>query len=98
VGQCGGLLESKKIAGMAEAHYALIAPHMYVGPIAAAAAVQVDACSPNFLIQEYNGGPLHEDIFTNPIRFAGGFIEPPTAPGLGLELDAAAVRKHRVDG
>ena len=46
VGQCGGILESKKIAGIAEAHYALIAPHMYVGPVAAAAAVQVDACSP----------------------------------------------------
>ena len=96
VGQCGGILESKKIAGIAEAHYAMIAPHMYVGPVAAAAAVQVDACSPNFLIQEYNGGSLHEALFKEPIRFANGFIELPTAPGLGLELDDAVVRKHRV--
>ena len=44
VGQCGGILESKKIAAIAEAHHALIAPHMYVGPIAAAAAVQLDTC------------------------------------------------------
>ena len=96
VGQCGGILESKKIAGIAEAHYAMIAPHMYVGPVAAAAAVQVDACSPNFLIQEYNGGPLHQELFKEPIRFENGFIELPTAPGLGLELDDAVVRRQRV--
>ena len=96
VGQCGGILEAKKIAAIAEAHYAMIAPHMYVGPVAAAAAVQVDTCSPNFLIQEYNGGDLHEALFKDPIRFANGFIEPPTTPGLGLELDDDAVRRHTV--
>ena len=59
VGQCGGITESKKIAAIAEAHYAVIAPHMYCGPIASAAAIQIDTCSPNFLIQEANQGPLH---------------------------------------
>src|SRR3989441_2428677 len=59
VGQCGGILEAKKIAAIAEAHHALIAPHMYVGPIAAAAAIQLDTCSPNFMVQEFNVGPLH---------------------------------------
>jgi len=97
VGQCGGILESKKIAGMAEAHFAMIAPHMYVGPIAAAAAVHVDTSSPNFLIQEYNGDSLHNDIFVDPIRFHQGFITPPTAPGLGLELNEEVVAKHRAD-
>ncbi len=97
VGQCGGILESKKIAGIAEAHYAMIAPHMYVGPVAAAAAVQLDTCSPNFLIQEYNGGPLHEALFQEPIRFADGFIEPPTTPGLGLAFDDDMVKKHRIE-
>ena len=97
VGQCGGILESKKIAAIAEAHYAMIAPHMYVGPVAAAAAVQLDTCSPNFLIQEYNGGGLHETLFKEPIRFANGFIEPPTTPGLGLELDDAVVQQHKVE-
>ncbi|MXY51752.1 MAG: mandelate racemase/muconate lactonizing enzyme family protein [Gammaproteobacteria bacterium] len=97
VGQCGGILESKKIAGMAEAHFAMIAPHMYVGPIAAAAAVHVDTSSPNFLIQEYNGDSLHNDIFVDPIRFHQGFITPPTAPGLGLELNEEMVAKHRAD-
>ncbi len=94
VGQCGGILEAKKIAGMAEAHYAMIAPHMYCGPVAAAAAVQLDACSPNFLIQEFNANRLHSDILKEPIRFENGTITPPTAPGLGVELDEAVVRKR----
>ncbi len=94
VGQCGGILESKKIASMAESHYAMIAPHMYCGPIAAAAAVQLDTCSPNFLIQEYNSNDLHRDIFVEPIIFANGFIDPPTTPGLGVELDEAVVKRQ----
>ena len=95
VGQCGGILESKKIASMAEAHYALIAPHMYCGPIAAAAAVQLDTCSPNFLIQEFNANDLHSEIFVEPIRFESGYITPPTGSGLGVELDESVVAKHR---
>ncbi len=95
VAQCGGILESKKIAGMAEAHYAMIAPHMYVGPIAAAAAVQLDTCCPNFLIQEYNGDQLHRDIFKDPIVFENGYITPPTTPGLGIELDENVLKKHQ---
>ena len=63
VGQCGGITEAKKIAGMAEAHYAMIAPHMYCGPVVFAAAIQLDVSSPNFLIQEANMGPLHKKIF-----------------------------------
>ena len=95
VGQCGGILESKKIAGMAEAHYAMIAPHMYVGPVAAAAAVQLDTCSPNFLIQEYNGNDLHAEIFVDPIEFRDGYIAPPEGPGLGVELDERVVERQR---
>ena len=95
VGQCGGILESKKIAGMAEAHYAMIAPHMYVGPVAAAAAVQLDTCSPNFLIQEYNGNDLHNEIFVDPIEFRDGYIVPPPGPALGVELDERVVDRQR---
>ena len=52
LGRVGGLLEAKKIAGMAEAHYAQIAPHLYCGPIVGAANIQLATCSPNFLILE----------------------------------------------
>jgi 2-dehydro-3-deoxyphosphogalactonate aldolase len=94
VGQCGGLLESKKIAGMAEAHYAAIAPHMYCGPVSAAAAIQLDTCSPNFLIQEFNANALHSEILREPIRFENGTIIPPAGPGLGVELDEDVVAAH----
>lgn len=96
VGQCGGITEAKKIAGMAEAHYAMIAPHMYCGPVAAAAAIQIDTCSPNFLIQEANQGPLHKKIFKEPLVFENGFIVPPKGPGLGIEFDEAVLAKHRI--
>lgn len=94
VGQCGGILEAKKIAAMAEAHHALIAPHMYVGPIAAAAAVQVSTCSPNFMVQEYNVGDLHREIFVEPITVENGYITPPTRPGLGVELNEEVVKRY----
>ncbi|MCH2507147.1 MAG: mandelate racemase/muconate lactonizing enzyme family protein [Dehalococcoidia bacterium] len=97
VGQCGGIMEAKKIAGIAEAHYAMIAPHMYCGPIAASAAIQLDTCSPNFVVQEANQGPLHKIIFKEPIVFENGFIIPPTGPGLGIELDMD-VLKNRIVG
>jgi galactonate dehydratase len=67
LGRVGGLLEAKKIAGMAEAHYAQIAPHLYCGPIEGAANVQIAACSPNFLILESieTWGGFHSDILKN---------------------------------
>ena len=97
VGQCGGITEAKKIAGMAEAHYAVIAPHMYCGPVAAAAAIQIDTCSPNFMIQEANQGPLHKKIFKEPLVFENGFIIPPKGPGLGVEFDEDVLKAHLVD-
>jgi galactonate dehydratase len=94
VGQCGGILEAKKIAAIAEAHHALIAPHMYVGPIAAAAAIQLDTCSPNFMVQEFNVGPLHSELFVEPITVVDGYITPPTGPGLGLVLNEEVLARH----
>jgi len=96
VGRCGGLLEAKKIAGMAEAYYAQIAPHLYNGPIGAAASIQLAACSPNFLIQEsigsWNG--FHARILKRPLQWEDGYIIPSREPGLGVELDMDVVRAH----
>ncbi len=97
VGQCGGITEAKKIAGMAEAHYAVIAPHMYCGPVASAAAIQIDTCSPNFMIQEANQGPLHKKIFKEPLVFENGFLIPPKGPGLGVEFDEEVLKAHLVE-
>ncbi len=100
LGRVGGILEAKKIAGMAEAHYAQIAPHLYCGPIEGAANIQIDACSPNFLIQEgiETWGGFHAEILKTPIRWEDGYIIPPDAPGLGVELDEAVAEAHPYDG
>lgn len=96
IAHIGGLLEAKEIAGMAEAHYAQIAPHMYCGPIAGAASIQLDVCSPNFLIQEgiETWGGFHAEILKEPIKWENGYIIPPTKPGLGVELNEAVAAKH----
>jgi galactonate dehydratase len=100
LGRVGGLLEGKKIAGMAEAFYVQIAPHLYCGPIAAAADIQLSTCSPNFLIQEsiQTWGGFHTEVIKRPIEWQDGFIIPPTAPGLGIELDEAVAAAHPYTG
>ncbi len=100
LGRVGGLLEAKKIAGMAEAHYAQIAPHLYCGPVEGAANIQLAACSPNFLILEgiERWGGFHADILKAPVRWEDGYVIPPTAPGLGVELDEAVAAAHPYEG
>jgi galactonate dehydratase len=89
LGRVGGILEAKKIAGMAEAHYAQIAPHLYCGPIECAANIQIDTCSPNFLIQETikTCEGFHAEILNDPICWEDGYIIPSNKPGLGVELN-----------
>jgi galactonate dehydratase len=96
LGRVGGILEAKKIAGMAEAHYAQIAPHLYTGPVEGAANVQIDTCSPNFLIQEgiEMWGGFHAEIVQEPLQWEKGYIIPPTRPGLGVELNEEVAAAH----
>jgi 2-dehydro-3-deoxyphosphogalactonate aldolase len=96
LGRVGGLLEAKKIAGMAEAHYVQIAPHLYNGPVLGAANIQLAACSPNFLVLEgiLDWGGFHAEILRRPITWEDGFVHVPTAPGLGVELDEAVAAAH----
>lgn len=100
LGRVGGILEAKKIAGMAEAYYAQIAPHLYTGPIEGAANIQVDTCSPNFLIQEsiLDWGGFHAEILKKPVRWEDGYIIPPTEPGLGVELDEEVAEANPYTG
>ena len=83
LGRVGGILEAKKIAGMAEAHYAQIAPHLYCGPVEGAANIQLAACIPNFLILESieTWGGFHAEILKKPIRWEEGYVIPPTRAG-----------------
>jgi len=96
LGRAGGILEGKKIAALAEAHNAQIAPHLYCGPIVGAANIQLATCSPNFLILEgiRDWGGFHADLLKTPIHWEDGYVIPPTAPGLGVELDEDVARAH----
>ena len=100
LGRVGGILEAKKIAGMAEAHYAQIAPHLYCGPIEGAANIQLSACIPNFLILEsiQTWGGFHSQILKKPILWQDGYVIPPSEPGLGVELNEEVAAQHPYTG
>ena len=96
LGRVGGILEAKKIAGMAEASYAQIAPHLYCGPIEGESNIQLSTCSPNFLllegIQRWDG--FHAEILKQPICWDSGYVVPSTQSGLGVELDETVALAH----
>jgi 2-dehydro-3-deoxyphosphogalactonate aldolase len=100
LGRVGGILETKKIAGMAEVDHVQIAPHLYCGPVVGAANIQIATCSPNFLILEsierWDG--FHAQLLKKPVRWENGYVIPPTDPGLGVELNEDVARAHPYTG
>ncbi|MEQ8448444.1 MAG: mandelate racemase/muconate lactonizing enzyme family protein [Nitratireductor sp.] len=100
LGRSGGILETKKIAAMAEAYHIQIAPHCYCGPIVGAANIQLAVTLPNFLILEslkqWDG--FHARLLKKKIAWQDGDVIPPTGPGLGVELDEAVCEAHPYDG
>ncbi|MCY3774919.1 MAG: galactonate dehydratase [Candidatus Aminicenantes bacterium] len=89
---CGGLMESKKIAAMAEAEYLTIAPHSPLGPVSTAVSTHFAASTPNFIILEYRDdsqGPMR-NLILEPMKRDGGYLELPQDPGLGIELNEKA--------
>jgi galactonate dehydratase len=102
----GGISETRRIASLAETFGALVAPHCPLGPIALASSLQIDLATPNFLIQEqsmkihYNVGAdlLDYVVDTSVLRIVDGYIPRLTGPGLGIEIDEAAVRKAAARG
>ena len=98
LGSCGGITECKKIAAVAEGYYAQMAPHVWGGPVITAAALQIDAVIPNFLIQEsiYKGGGYFDEIVVEPFVWENGYYILPTSPGIGLDLNMKAIEKYKV--
>lgn len=95
----GGILECKKIASMAEAFDMSIAPHCPLGPIAFASCIQLDACTPNAVTQEQSVG-IHKTVGNDQLvylkdpgvfHYKDGYVTPPKAPGLGIEIDEEKV-------
>lgn len=99
-GRSGGILETKKIAGMAEAFNAQVAPHLYAGPVEWAANIQLAATLPNALIVEtiQTGGEFHLKLTGNTISWENGYIVPPNGPGLGIEFNENLAREHPYSG
>ena len=102
VSHAGGITETKKIADMAEAYDVGVAPHSPLGPIALAACIQVDVCSPNAFIQEqviHGVRERYQDVqryVANPDVFdhqGTGYVDRPTTPGLGIEIDESYVEE-----
>ncbi|MFB5431626.1 galactonate dehydratase [Enterococcus casseliflavus] len=106
VALCGGIMEMRKIAAMAEAYDVDVAPHAPYGPVALAATLQVDSCTPNVFIQEqslgihYNKGFDLLDFVKNKevFQYKDGYVEIPSKPGLGLEMDEDRVRDISQEG
>jgi L-alanine-DL-glutamate epimerase-like enolase superfamily enzyme len=100
LGRSGGILETKKIAAMAEAFNAQVAPHLYAGPVEWAANIQLAANIPNLLMVEtiQTGGDFHRRLIGDTIRWEDGYIEAPTTPGLGIEFDESFARAHPWEG
>ena len=103
---CGGLLEERKIAAMAEACDMAVAPHAPYGPVALAATFQVDACTPNVFIQEqslgihYNHGFDLLDFVKNKeiFQYKDSFVDIPKGPGLGIEMDEDKIKEVAQEG
>ena len=96
---CGGLTGCKKVAAMAEAHHVKVIPHNPLSPVSTAACVQLDACIPNFALQEYTGEsePPKSELLVTPLELKSGYLTVPDGPGLGIELNEEALTKYPVD-
>ncbi|TIR45566.1 MAG: mandelate racemase/muconate lactonizing enzyme family protein, partial [Mesorhizobium sp.] len=100
LGRSGGILETKKIAAMAEAYHIQVAPHCYCGPIVGAANIQLAVTLPNFLILEslkqWDG--FHATLLKKKIEWQDGHVIPSKEPGLGVELNEEVCEAHPYSG
>ena len=101
----GGLSECRRIAAMAEAYDVAVAPHCPLGPLALAACLQLAGCTPNVALQEMSLG-IHYNVGHDLLNFCAnkealtavdGYLPIPEGPGLGVDVDEAAVREAHKD-
>jgi galactonate dehydratase len=99
IGLAGGITHCKKIAAVAESFHSAVVTHNYLGPILTAASVQLDVSIPNFIVQEYSKAdesPKNR-IYRTVLKRKGGFISAPEAPGIGVELDEALLKRAKYE-
>lgn len=93
----GGILGTRKIADLVDAYRGMVLPHSAQGPICTLACLQISACTPNLYMQEYFDDfnvPWEKDLLTWTPKLVDGYLELPTAPGLGADLNLEVVEAH----
>jgi galactonate dehydratase len=93
----GGITNVKKIAAIAESAYAGVVPHNPLSAVLTAACVQIDAATHNIPVQEYpydDDSGVKAELVKEPLKRNGGYIEIPTSPGIGIELNEEAFKHH----
>ncbi|WP_210526462.1 mandelate racemase/muconate lactonizing enzyme family protein [Rubellimicrobium arenae] len=98
LGRSGGIWETRKIAALAEAANAQVAPHLYAGPVEWAANIQLCAAIPNCLMAETIETDFHDRLIRGNIRIEDGYIRLPDGPGLGIDVDEDLARAHPFRG
>ena len=98
LGRSGGIWETRKIAVLAEAWNAQVAPHLYAGPIEWAANIQLAATIPNILMAETIETPFHAALIKNTLSVEDGFVTVPDGAGLGIDVDEDLARANAYDG
>ncbi|MEM8980444.1 MAG: mandelate racemase/muconate lactonizing enzyme family protein [Pseudomonadota bacterium] len=98
LGRSGGIWETKKIATLAEVKNALVAPHLYAGPVEWSANIALGTTLPNLLMCETIETEFHAALISNSLAVENGFIVPNQAPGLGIEVNEALARAHPYTG
>lgn len=98
LGRSGGIWQTSKIAALAEAFGAQIAPHLYAGPVEWAANLHLASAIPNLLMAETIESPFHNALIKNTIKVERGHVHMSDAPGLGIEVDEALARAHPYEG
>jgi L-alanine-DL-glutamate epimerase-like enolase superfamily enzyme len=95
----GGFSEGRRIAAYAQAHHRMVAPHAFAGAVLLVASLHFAAAIPNGLVLEWDQNPnaIREELLKEPLRLeSDGTILAPEGPGLGIELDRAAIDRYRV--
>ena len=95
----GGFSEGRRIAALAQAHHLMVSPHAFGGAVLLAASLHFAAATPNALLLEFDQNPngLRDELLKEPIRAeSDGTVRLSERPGLGIELDRAAVDRYRV--
>jgi L-alanine-DL-glutamate epimerase-like enolase superfamily enzyme len=97
--RCGGFTAARKIVHLAELHNRLCIPHAWISDLLTAASLHLNAFMRRSVFQEFNvtSGPLSRELCRDPIQLEDGWLRVPQGPGLGVDVDEAAIEKYRVE-